>query len=76
MYIDIEKEDETTRHKFFLAGEACKDSSSCTKIWEDGLLSEGGLLKSGNYKVWVHIKDSQGQEYEGYLPSKIIVNIE
>ena len=76
MYIDIEKEDETTRHKFFLAGEVCKDASSCTKIWKDGLLSEGGLLISGNYKVWVHIKDSQGQEYEGYLPSKIIVNIE
>ncbi|HLP86305.1 MAG TPA: immunoglobulin-like domain-containing protein [Candidatus Paceibacterota bacterium] len=76
MYIDIEKEDEPTRHKFFHAGEDCKNSSSCTKIWEDGVLSEGGLLKSGTYRVWVHIKDAEGNEYEGYLPSIISVNIE
>jgi len=73
--IKIEKEDNSGVYKSFRAGVGCVNgTSSCTKIW-DGILSKGGLLQSGNYKVKVHIKDDLNQEYENYLPSVISVSL-
>jgi hypothetical protein len=75
MSIKIEKEDNSGIYKSFRAGVGCVNgTSSCTKIW-DGLLSKGGLLQAGNYKIKVHIKDDLNQEYENYLPSVISVSL-
>jgi hypothetical protein len=77
VYIKIVKEDDSNVHKkFFDDGDYCTNgASSCTKVW-NGLLSSGGLLQNGIYKVWVHIKDTEGKEYQEYLPSIINVNIQ
>jgi hypothetical protein len=76
MTIKIEKEDNSSIYKTFQSGAGCVDGTNvCTKNW-DGLLSKGGLLQNGNYKVKVHIKDNLNKEYDNYLPSVISVNIQ
>ena len=75
MSIKIEKESDNKIYKIFQAGSSCVNGTNiCTKVW-NGILSSGGLLQSGNYKIRVHIKDIDGREYEQYLSSLVIVNI-
>ena len=75
MSVKIEKESDPKIYKMFLAGSSCVNGTNiCTKVWT-GILSSGGLLQSGNYKIKVHIKDADGREYEQYLPSVIMVNL-
>lgn len=72
--VKIEKSDNTSIYKVFYAGKSCaSNTSTCTKIW-DGLLSKGGLLKNGTYRIKVNMRDSNYRRFEGYLPSVITVN--
>lgn len=74
MSIEIKKESDASVYKMFQSGEGCVDGTNvCTKIW-DGLLSSGGLLQNGNYKIKVHMKDTINNEYDDYLPGVIIVS--
>ncbi len=75
MTIKIEKESDSSVYKMFQSGNSCVDGTNiCTKVWT-GLLSSGGLLQNGNYKIRVHIKDEKGREYEEYMPSVITVSM-
>jgi hypothetical protein len=74
MSIKIENESDIGLYKMFQSGVGCVDGTNvCTKIW-DGILSSGGLLVNGNYKIKVHIKDTTNKEYDDYLSSVITVN--
>ncbi len=73
--VKIENKDDTTSYRIFQSGSLCVDgTTTCTKTW-DGVLSSGGLLHSGTYKIRVHIKDTDGNEYEQYLPPVITVDV-
>ena len=73
--IKIEKENDTGVYKTFQSGALCVDGTNiCTKVW-NGILSKGGLLQSGNYRIKVHMKDDKENDYEEYLSSIITVNI-
>lgn len=75
MSVKIENQDNSSFYKIFQSGAGCVDgTNTCTKTW-DGLLSSGGLLDSGTYKIKVHIKDAADNEYYDYLPSIITVEI-
>jgi len=74
MSIKIVKEDDSSLYRMFQSGSGCVDGTNiCTKVW-DGILSSGGLLQNGNYKVKIHMKDNKNNEYEDYLPSVITIN--
>ena len=73
--IKIEKDNDPGVYKIFQSGIGCVDGTdTCTKVW-NGILSKGGLLQSGNYRIKVHIKDDLNNEYDEYLPSVIIVGV-
>jgi hypothetical protein len=75
MSIKIEKESDHTLYKTFQSGAGCVNGTAvCTKSW-NGLLSSGGLLQSGTYKVKIHIKDPANNEYYDYL-SPYVINID
>ncbi|MCX6754435.1 MAG: DUF5011 domain-containing protein [Candidatus Nomurabacteria bacterium] len=75
MSLKIEKENDVTLYRMFQSNSTtCVDGTNvCSKNW-DGILSSGGLLQSGNYRIKVHIKDVANNEYDDYLPVLIIVN--
>ena len=50
------------------------DTSICTKNW-NGILSSGGLLENGVYRIKLHIKDPAGNEFYDYL-SPYVINID
>ena len=67
MSVKIENQDDSTIYKIFQSGAGCADgTSTCIKTW-DGILSKGGLLQDGTFRVKVHIKDGAGNEYDDYL---------
>lgn len=72
--IKIENEEESSLYKMMQSNSStCTDGSNyCSRTW-DGLLSSGGLLKNGSYKVRIHMNDAFGRDYEDYIPAKIIV---
>ncbi len=72
--VKIEKADDPTVYKMFYSDSTfCVDGTdTCSKVW-DGLLSSGGLLKNGNYRIRVHIQDAALNDFEGYLP--ITINV-
>ncbi|MEX2052381.1 MAG: Ig-like domain-containing protein, partial [Candidatus Paceibacterota bacterium] len=76
--IKIENEVDDSIYKIFFSGSAesdCADNTStCTKTW-DGLLSSGGLLSDGTYRVKVKIQDASENEFFDYLAFKIMVDI-
>ncbi|MBK5215702.1 MAG: DUF5011 domain-containing protein [Candidatus Pacebacteria bacterium] len=74
--VKIEKESDASIYKILQSNlTTCIDGTKvCSKIW-DGLLSSGGLLQSGNYKIRVHTKDSANREYEEYLSSIISIDV-
>lgn len=74
MSIKIENVIEPSSYKIFQSDSlGCKDgTNSCSKIW-DGTLSSGGLLKNGEYKIKVHMKDEVPNYYNDYLPMIIDV---
>lgn len=69
--IKIENESDSSFYKYFYPGSGCDGTSTCTEIW-DGLLSSGGLLKDGVYKVKVHMKDLSNNDYNDYLSPYVI----
>jgi len=74
MSIKIENQDDASIYKMFQSGTGCVDgTNTCTKTW-DGLLSKGGLLQSGTFRLKVHIKDAAGNEYNDYL-SPYVINV-
>jgi len=73
--LKIEKEDDSSLYKYFYPGADCDEKNTCAKDW-NGLLSSGGLLQSGVYKIKLHIKDLAENEYDDYLsPYMITVDI-
>lgn len=72
--IKIENQEDSSLYKmFFSNSDTCVDGTNvCSRTW-DGLLSSGGLLKDGLYKVRVHVKDESGIETEEYLNYSINV---
>jgi len=72
--IKIESEDDTSYYKILQSNSTtCVDgTSTCSRVW-DGLLSSGGLLKNGVYKIRVHMQDEEENDYEEYLP--IVINV-
>ncbi|MFA6393156.1 MAG: immunoglobulin-like domain-containing protein [Candidatus Paceibacterota bacterium] len=75
MSIKLENESDARLYKIFQSGSSCVDGTNiCTKVW-NGVLSGGGLLHNGNYRIKVHIKDVDNREYFEYLGSRIIVNL-
>jgi len=76
MSIKIENENDPSLYRMFQSGDGCVDgTNTCSKNW-DGILSKGGLLQNGNYKIKVHMQDSMKNDYDTYLPSVITVNIQ
>ena len=77
--IKIEREADDSFYKMFFSNSStCVDETNiCTRTW-DGLLSSGGLLENGVYRVRVRIEDEAGNKNyeptEYYLPSVINVN--
>ncbi len=76
MSIKIENENDPTFYRIFQSGEyQCIDgTATCEKIW-DGVLSSGGLLHNGTYRVRAHIRDTAGNDYEQYFSYVITVDI-
>ncbi|MBI2630839.1 DUF5011 domain-containing protein [Candidatus Nomurabacteria bacterium] len=73
--VKIENEDDASFYKIFLSGTRCVDgTNTCLKTW-DGILSSGGLLQDGTFRIKMHIKDSAGNEFYDYLANKIIVDL-
>ena len=62
-----------TFYKMFMSDSGgCVDgTNTCTKSW-DGLLSSGGLLQSGVYKIKLHMKDLSNNEFYDYLTPYVI----
>src|SRR3989344_5549140 len=72
--VKIENEADSSKYKIFFSGNGCvDDTSTCEKTW-DGVLSSGGLLQDGTFRVKVHIKDAAQNEFFDYLANKIIVD--
>jgi len=72
--VKIEKEEDASIYKYFYPGASCDGSDTCVQNW-DGVLSSGGLLQSGTYKIKVKMKDLAGNDFDSYLsPYIIIVN--
>jgi outer membrane biosynthesis protein TonB len=74
--IKIENQDDSTIYKIFQSGAGCVDfTDTCNKTW-NGILSSGGLLQNGIFKIKIHIKDLANNEYYDYLsPYKITIGI-
>jgi hypothetical protein len=71
--IKIENVDDPSLYRIFQSSASCADgTTTCTKTW-DGVLSRGGLLHDGNFRIKVHMKDTSGNEYDDYLTSVITV---
>ncbi len=71
----IEKEDDQTMYRIYFPDTLiCDDGTdTCTIIW-NGILSSGGSLQHGIYKINLHIRDVALNEFYDYLsPYKIIV---
>jgi hypothetical protein len=74
MSIKIEKQDNPNVYKIFQSGAGCADSTNtCTKSW-NGLLTKGGLLQDGTYRIKLHIKDATNNEFYDYL-SPYVINV-
>ena len=73
MSIKIEKVDDSSIYKLFQSDTiGCVDgTNSCTKNW-NGLLSSGGLLQSGTYRIKLHMKDLAGNDFYQYLSPYVI----
>ncbi|MFA5841283.1 MAG: immunoglobulin-like domain-containing protein [Candidatus Paceibacterota bacterium] len=73
--VKIENETDATLHKLFYSGSGCVDGTdTCTKNW-DGILSGGGLLQNGIFKIKVRIKDLiSGTQYDFVSPYLITVD--
>ena len=71
--IKIERDSDHTFYKMFMSDSGgCVDgTNTCTKSW-DGLLSSGGLLQSGVYKIKLHMKDLSNNEFYDYLTPYVI----
>ncbi len=74
MSVKIENVDDASIYKLFQSGAGCVDgTNTCTKTW-DGILSKGGLLQNGTFRLKVHIQDTLGNEYDDYL-SPYVINV-
>ena len=73
MSIKIENDNDHTLYKMFQSDSSgCVDgTNTCTKNW-NGVLSSGGLLQSGIYKIKLHIKDPSNNEFYDYLTPYVI----
>jgi len=72
--VKIERESDHTFYKIFQDGAGCVDNTKiCTKSW-NGLLSSGGLLQNGVYKIKLHIKDltTGADKFYDYLSPYVI----
>ncbi len=76
MSVKIEKENNAGVYKIYQSGASCVDGTgTCSKTW-DGVLTKGGLLQNGTYRLKVHVKDLENNEFYDYLtPYKINVSI-
>ena len=76
MSIKIEKTEDISIYKIFQSDSSfcIDDTSICTKNW-NGILSSGGLLENGVYRIKLHIKDPAGNEFYDYL-SPYVINID
>jgi hypothetical protein len=73
MSIKIEKEDDVGVYKMFQSGISCVDgTNTCSKTW-DGILTKGGLLQNGNYRIKVHMQDVNKNDFEDYISGIISV---
>ena len=73
--VKFENQNDGSFYKIFYPGADCDDKNTCVQDW-DGILSSGGLLQNGTFRVKVHVKDSAGNEFYDYLtPYNIIVDI-
>jgi len=75
--ITIEDQTDTTKYKRFYSGAGCTDGTAvCAKTW-DGILSSGEVAPNGVYRIKVHIKDTDGNDYNDYLlPYVLTINRE
>jgi hypothetical protein len=72
MSVKIESTVDPSNYKIFQSGATCVDgTSNCEKTW-DGTLSSGGSLQVGTYRIKVHIKDIDGNEFYDYLTPYVI----
>ena len=73
--VKIENRDNASIYKIFYSGAGCVNgTNTCTKSW-NGLLTRGGLLQNGTFRVKVHMKDSANNDFYDYLsPYVITVN--
>lgn len=72
MSIKIESTVDPSNYKIFQSGATCVDgTSTCEKTW-DGTLSSGGSLQVGTYRIKLHIKDIDGNEFYDYLTPYVI----
>ncbi len=72
MSVKIENQDDSGIYKLFQSGAGCVDgTSTCTKTW-DGILSKGGLLQNGIFRLKVHVKDTNGNEFNDYLSPYVV----
>ncbi|MFA6325210.1 MAG: DUF5011 domain-containing protein [Candidatus Paceibacterota bacterium] len=67
----IEKEDNGDIYKIYIPGADCDGSNICTQDW-DGQISGDGELESGVYKVKIHIKDIDENEFFDYIGPYVI----
>jgi hypothetical protein len=74
MSIKIENQTNPSIYKIFQSGTGCSDgTNTCAKTWT-GLLTKGGLLQNGTYRIKLHVKDTAGNEFYDYL-SPYIINV-
>jgi hypothetical protein len=69
--IKIENQNNSSIYKYFYPGGSCDEKATCSETW-DGLLSSGGLLQNGTYRIKVHIKDNSNNQYNDYLTPYVI----
>lgn len=75
MSIKIENKGDASLYKIFQSGAGCVDGTkTCIKTW-NGILSSGGLLTDGTFRIKMHIKDEAGNEFYDYLPNEISVEV-
>ena len=61
MSVKIENQANASVYKIFESGTGCADgTNTCAKTW-NGLLTKGGLLQNGTYRIKLHIKDAAGK---------------
>ena len=69
--LNIEKVDNGDINKIYIPGEDCDGKNVCTQDW-DGKISGDGILESGAYKIKLHIKDVDNNEFFDYLIPYVI----